>query len=178
MVGLTFDGQEKTLAEHWPILTSADVLEPLQSGCVLDKCAGRGFVERVKAGHLLAGGPPPSTAQRARRSRALHRIRRQGRTGGIALLGPRGRTTSSKVDPMRRASPTTNNAEGILHRGRASHAKHPFHGSRFPALPPRTMAQALPRRASSCESGGPAKRSIARSIPTGPTTAAVRYAVG
>jgi hypothetical protein len=67
-VGLTFGGQEKTPAVHWPILTSylADVLEPLQSGCVLDKCAGRGFVERSRGRPSPRGRhPPPSTAQRA-----------------------------------------------------------------------------------------------------------------
>jgi hypothetical protein len=30
---------------------------------------------------------------------------------------------------MRRACPTTKTVEGILHRGRASHGKHPFHST-------------------------------------------------
>jgi hypothetical protein len=78
MVGLTFDGQEKTLAEHWPILTSdlADVLELLQSGCVLDRCAGRGFVKCVEASSsasrqaISSRAAPPAFNSAARASLA------------------------------------------------------------------------------------------------------------
>jgi hypothetical protein len=112
----------------------------------------RSRLRRTRRGRPSPRGrhPPPSTAQREHRSRALHRIRRQGRTGGIALLGPRSRTTFSKVDPMRRASLTTKNAEGILHRRRASHAKHSLPGATAPWLKLSHVEQ-VPRPRRTCK---------------------------
>jgi hypothetical protein len=130
------------------------VLEPLQSGCV----STNALVETslTASREAISSRAAPRLQQRGARIARGRCIGPAGKvepaashSSALAVGRPSARSIPCVVLPQQRRTP-----RGFFTVvGLRTEAPIPFHGSRFPALPARTMAQALPRRASSCESG-------------------------